>query len=374
MSVTGDLDKAVETFREWEENYPRDDIPYNNLSTVYSAQGKVEPGLEQARLSLRLNPDNVISAENLMGFLVTLQRYDEARQVFTQTLARGMDDDALHQVRYGLAFIQGDSKAMAEQAAWYETHPEVQNAILGLQSDTEAYAGRLSKAREMTRAAVESAMRADNKESAALWLVSAAWRESLLGNPEEARSDVHKGLALAPESRDTQILGALTLARAADVPQARSMEQRISQQYPAHTVVRSYWVPTIDAQIALSSNQPQTALEQLQKTANMEIALASAFSNSSCAYPNYLRGEAYLAAGQGSGAAAEFQKIIDRPGLVWNCVTGALAHLELGRAEAVAGDKAKARAAYQDFLTLWKDADPDIPILKEAKAEFARLQ
>ncbi|HXP47289.1 MAG TPA: protein kinase, partial [Terriglobales bacterium] len=322
MAVTGDLDRAVETFREWEENYPRDDTPYNNLSTVYSGQGKVEQGLEQARASARLNPDNVITAENVMGFLVTLQHYDEAQQVYTQTLARGLDDDALHQVRYGLAFIQRDSKTMAEQTAWYDARPQLQNEILGLQADTEAYAGRLTKAREMTRAAAESAVRTDNKESASLWLVTAAWREALLGNIEDARRDVEKGLGLTPDSRDARVLGALTLARAADVVHARAMTQKVSQQFPAHTLVQSYWLPLINAQIALSAKQPQDALEQLQRTADLDFSLAFASANSSCAYPNYLRGEAYLAAGQASAAAAEFQKIIDRPGLIWNCITG----------------------------------------------------
>jgi eukaryotic-like serine/threonine-protein kinase len=195
-----------------------------------------------------------------------------------------------------------------------------------------------------------------------------------LGNVEDARRDVDQGLGLAPDSRDVRVLGALALGRAADVVHARSVTQKVSQQFPTHTLVQSYWLPLIDAQIALMAKQPQDALEELQRTANLDFALAFSSANNSCAYPNYLRGEAYLAAGQSSSAAAEFQKIIDRPGLVWNCITGALAHLELGRAEALAGDKAKARAAYQDFLTLWKDADPDVPILKEARAEFTKLQ
>jgi tetratricopeptide (TPR) repeat protein len=263
---------------------------------------------------------------------------------------------------------------MAEQVAWYDTRPQLQNEILGLQSDTEAYAGHEAKAREMTRAATESAVRTDNKESAALWLVTAAWREALVGNFEEARRDVEKSLELAPDSRDARVLGALTLARAADVAHARSMAQKVGQQYQAHTLVQSYWLPLIDAQSSLSTGQAQNALDQMQRIVNLDFSLAFSSANSSCAYPNYLRGEAFLAAGQSSAAAAEFQKIIDHPGLVWNCVTGALAHLELGRADALAGDKAKARAAYQDFFNLWKDADPDIPVLKEAKAEFTKLQ
>jgi len=374
MAVTGELDKAVETFREWEENYPRDDIPYNNISNVYSEEGKLEMGMEQSRDGLRLNPDNVLGVGNLMAFLVGLQRYDEARQVYQQALDRKLDDDALHTVSYGMDFLQRDAKGMAEQVAWFESRPELQNEILGLESDTEAYAGHLIKAREITRHAAESAMRTDNKESAALWQLVAAWREALVGNPEEAKPAASASLAMAPESQDVEQLGALILARSGDAVKARSLAQKLAQQYPVHTLVQSYWLPTIRAQIALSRKDAQAAVEQAQNTANLEFALALGTANNTCLYSIYLRGEAYLATGQGGTAVEQFQKIVEHPSIVWNCITGALAHLELGRAYALAGDKAKAKAAYQDFLTLWKDADADIPILKEAKAEFAKLQ
>ena len=373
LAATGELDKAVETFREWQENYPRDEIAYLNLGTLYGIEGKIEQGLEQSREGMCLNPDNVIAAENAIGFLVGLGRLDEARHMYQQTMARKMDDDTLHLVLYGLEFVEKNPKGMAEQAAWFEGRPELQHEIVALEADTEAYTGHIVKARELTRHAVEAAVRADNKESAALWQLEGAWREILFGNLEEAKREASAGLAFVPNSRDAQQLAALVLARAGDTVKAGELAKELAKQYPQYTTVQSYWLPTIQAQIALHAKDGPGALAQLRNVAGLDYGLTVSNANSSCLDPTYLRGEAYLAAGQ-EGAAAEFQKIIDHPGIVWNCATGALAHLQLGRAYAAAGDKVKARAAYQDFLTLWKDADADVPVLKEAKAEFGKLQ
>jgi tetratricopeptide (TPR) repeat protein/predicted Ser/Thr protein kinase len=372
MAATGELDKGVETFREWEENYPRDETAHTNLSVLYATEGKMEQAGEQAREGLRLNPDNVIAAENVIGFLVCLGRFDEARKIYQETIAHKLDDDTLHTILYGLEFVEKNAKGMAEQAAWFEGRPELQHEILGMEADTEAYAGHLLKARELTRRAVEAAVRADNKESAAFWQITSGWREAAFGNLEEAKREATAGLALVPDSRDAQQLAALVLARTGDAVKARSLAQELTRRYPLHSVVQAYWLPTIQAQLALSAKDASGAITQLRNAAGLEYGLTISSANNSCLYSIYLRGEAYLAAGQ-EGAAAEFQKIVDHPGIVWNCVTGALAHLELGRVYAAAGDKAKARAAYQDFLTLWKDADSDVPVLKEAKAEFAKL-
>jgi len=373
MAATGELDKAIETFREWEENYPRDDVAYNNLGTVYISEGKLEQGMQQTREGMRLNPDNVIAAENLLAIMVNLGRFEEARQLYQQTMARKLDDDTLHNVLYGVEFIERNPKGMAEQAAWFEGRPELQHEILALEADTEAYAGHVLKARELTHRAVEAALRADNKESAAFWHVDGAWREAAFGNLEEAKREAAAGLALAPDSRDVQQQAALVLARVGDSARARALAQDLAKRYPLHSVVQSYWLPTVQAQLALSGNDAPAAIAQLRNAANLEYGLTVGNANNSCLYSTYLRGEAYLAAGE-EGAAAEFQKIMDHPGIVWNCVTGALAHLELGRAYTLASEKTKARAAYQDFLTLWKDADRDVPVLKEAKAELAKLQ
>jgi Flp pilus assembly protein TadD/predicted Ser/Thr protein kinase len=373
MAATGELDKAIEAYREWEENYPRDDIPYTNLGSLYTTEGKFELGAEQTRTSDRLNPDNVIAAENLLGLLINLDRLDEARKIYRQTVTRKLDDDTLHTNMYGLEFLEKNEKGMAEQAAWFEVRPELQHEVLGLESDTEAYAGHLLKAREVTHRAVEAALRGDNKESAALWQLDSAWRDALIGYPAEAKREANAGLALAPDSPNAEVLAALILARVGDAGGAQKIAQEVAKRYPLHAVVQSYWLPTIQAQLALNTKDGAGAITQLRNAAGLEYGQVLANLGNSCLYPTYLRGEAYLAAGQ-EGAAAEFRKIIDHPGVVWNCVTGALAHLELGRAYALAGDKAKARAAYQDFLTLWKDADPDIPVLKEAKGELAKLQ
>jgi hypothetical protein len=279
----------------------------------------------------------------------------------------------LHNVLYGVEFIARNPKGMAEQAAWFEGRPELQNEILALEADSEAYGGHVIRSRELTRRAVEAAVRADNKESAAIWYLYGAWREAVFGNLEEAKRDAAAGLALVPDSRDTGQLAALVLARAGDPARGRALAEELAKRYPLHSLVQSYWLPTIQAQLALTARDSAGAIAKLRNAASMDYGLVVANANTSCLYSVYLRGEAYLASGQ-EGAVAEFQKIVDHSGLVSNCFAGALAHLELGRAYAAAGDKAKARAAYQDFLTVWRDADPDVPVLKEAKAEFGKLQ
>jgi len=374
MTVTGELDRAVETFREWQENYARDEVAYTNLGSLYSTEGKYEPSVEQMRMALRLNPDNVISYENLMGGLVNLERFDEARQVYQEAMNRKLDDDQPHLTLYGVAFLQGDTKGMAQQAAWFEGRPELEHEILSLDADTESYSGHLRAARELTERAVQSAVRADNKEAAAAWQMNGAWREALFGNLNEARQQATAGLALAPESRDDSALAAVVLSRTGDKTRPLALAQDLSRRFPQHTLVQSYWMPVIQAQDALINKDPATAIEKLRVVAAPLDLNIPSNTYYTCLYPIYLRGEADLAAGQGSAAAGEFQKVLDHRGLVWNCVVGAVAHLQLGRAYAMAGDKAKAKSAYQDFLTLWKDADSDIPILKEAKAEFVKLQ
>jgi len=374
MNVTGELDRAVENFREWQENYPRDDVAYTNLGSLYATEGKYEQSVEQMRAALRLNPDNVIGYEILMGDLVNLERFDETLQAYQEAMNRKLDDDQPHLDLYAVAFLQRDAKGMAQQVAWFEGRPELEHEILALESDTEGYSGHLRTARELTERAVQSAVRADNKEAAASWQLNGAWREALLGNLNEARQEAVAGLALAPESRDDSALAALVLSRVGDKARTLTLVQDLSKRFPLHMLVQSYWLPVIEAQDALSGKDSATAIEKLRAVAAPLDLNVPSNTYSTCLYPIYLRGEADLAAGQGSAAAAEFQKVLDHRGLVWNCATGALAHLQLGRAYAMAGDKAKAKSAYQDFLTLWNDADPDIPVLREAKAEFAKLQ
>jgi serine/threonine protein kinase/tetratricopeptide (TPR) repeat protein len=371
--VTGELDKAVAVYREWEGSYPREEVAPVNLGAIYASEGLYEKGVEQERRSIQLNPINVIAYDNLVDYLLALNRFEDARKAHDEAAAQRLDDFIQAIAMYGLAFLQGDAKAMEEQARWFEEKPDLKHMILAVESGTEAYAGHLNRARELTRSARDSAVRADDKESAGLYELDAAWREAAFGNVNDARREAAAGLALAPQSRDVQVMAGLVLALSGDTKRAQAVAQDASKSFPLHTLIQSYWLPTIQAQIALSGKDAAGATKRLHAATSMELGLPLSNSFNSCLYPVYVRGQAYLAAGQGSPAAAEFQKILDHRGLVWNCATGALARLGLGRAYATSGDTAKAKAAYKDFLTLWKDADPDIPVLKEAKAEYGKL-
>jgi predicted Zn-dependent protease len=286
-----------------------------------------------------------------------------------QALARKLDDYPLHTNLYVLAFVQGDSVEMAQQAAWFEGKAESENTFLALESATEAYFGRVDRARELTRRAVTSAESAQNKELAALWSADAAFREALFGNFGSARERAGAALSLAPGSRDAESEAALALALTGDVAHAQALTDDLNKRFPVNTLTQSVWLPTIRAAIEINRKTASSAIELLQAAAPYELS-----GSIGCAYPAYIRGEAWLAAGQGAAAAAEFQKLLEHRGLVQNCPTGALVHLGLGRAYALQGDTVKARAAYNDFLTLWKDADPDIPILQQAKAEYAKMK
>jgi eukaryotic-like serine/threonine-protein kinase len=313
----------------------------------------------------------VISYDNLAQYSLALNRFDDGRKTYDEAMGRKLDDDVLHLVRYGIAFLQSDSKVMSEQAAWFADRPEVQNEMLALEAETEAYSGHLNKARELTRRAVDSALRADNKGGASIWELEGAFREEIFGE-SDGRERAIAGINIAPDSPEAQEFGALVLAGSGDAKRAESLMQDLQKRFPFHTMVQSYWLPTTRAQIALVNKNPQQAIDMLQAAVPVELGIALSTQGPPCLYPVYVRGEAYLAAGQGSAAAAEFQKLLDHRGITWSCTTGALARLGLGRAYALAGDKTKAKTAYQDFFALWKDADLDIPILKEAKAEYAK--
>jgi len=372
--VTGEIEKAIQTFQLWVQSYPRDWLPYLNVGDAYAVIGKYEKGVDATRESLKIYPENVTAYENLGGFYLALDRFPEARDITDQALARKLDEEALHTNLYVLAFLQSDSTAMAQQTSWFEGKGEVENEILGLQSATEAYFGRLKKAQELTRRAVASAETAQNKESAALWSAEAALWEALFGNYSSAREQASAALSLAPGSRDSESEAALAQAVAGDVNRSQVLIEELNKNFPLNTLIQSVWLPAIRAQVAINRRVPSSALELLRPAAQYELGQSVGQLNHSCMYPAYIRGQAYLAAGQGPAAAAEFQKFLDHRGIVQNCPTGALSHLGLARAYALQGDTAKAHAAYQDFLTLWNDADPDIPVLIAAKAEYAKLR
>jgi tetratricopeptide (TPR) repeat protein len=372
--VTGDLNKGRTTYKRWAQAYPQDDIPYGNLGSIETNTGEYDQAIRDTRESLRLAPDDSISYGNLLGQYVAVNRLDEAKAVYTEAMARKAESALLHGNMYGLAFLEGDNAEMDRQVAWAAGRAGAEDLLLSLASDTETYCGRNAKARELSHRAFDAAIRNDQKESAALWIMGAALREAELGNGGEARRQVKAALALA-SNHDSQILGALALARAGEPAQAARMADDLAKQYPEDTLVSSYWLPSIRAAIELGQNKADKAIGILQAAVPYELGSPSpAPSNGATLYPIYARGQAYLKLRQGNGAVAEFQKILDHRTIVVNFITGALAHLGLARAYALQGDTAKARVAYNDFFTLWKDADSDTPILKEAKAEHAKLQ
>jgi len=386
-SVTGELDKAAQTYEEKIASYSRDIASYNNLGIVLAAEGRYENAVEVTRQGIRLAPDQVTLYENLVDYVIALQRFDEARQIIGETQSRKPDNYVFPAALYALAFLDVDARAMAEQERWFAGKPEYENFGLALASDTEAFGGRLSKARELTKRAINSSIRADRKETGAIVQAIAAQREAAYGNAAEARPLASAALKLAPVSQGAEVEAALALALAGDAGRAELLVQELGKRFPLDTQMQSLWLPAIQAQLALNHHQPDLALKSLQVALppiEFGVITFAANASASCLYPTYVRGQAYLAAGQGRAAAVEFQKILDHGGIVWNCWTGALAHLGKARANALqartsqgaVADAARVRAlaGYKDFLALWKDADPDIPILRQAQAEYARLQ
>jgi eukaryotic-like serine/threonine-protein kinase len=366
VAVTGNLEKAEQTCKLCIQAYPRSWMPHDFLSgLIYPVTGQYEKAAENGREAVRLNPDFPISYDNLMASYIALNRLDEAKATYEQALGR--EHDFFHWHLYEIAFLKNDAEGMEQQVAWATKKPGVEDQLLGLEADTAAYAGRLRKAREFSRLAFASAERAEEKEAAAGYEADAALREAFFGNPLEARQRVAAALRRST-GRDVQYAAALALTLAADAAQAQSLADELGRRFPEDSRVRFAYLPTLHAQIALNRNDPLEAIQVLQTAEAYEKGTAAYL------YPAYLRGESYLAAHQGGEAAAEFQKILDHRGVVVNAPIGALAHLQLGRAYALQGDAAKARVAYQDFLTLWREADSDIPILKEAKAEYAKLR
>ena len=384
QTVTGELDKAAQSYHALIESYPRASASYDNLGLVLAGQGQFAKAAEITKQGMQIAAyDQAAWHANLANYTIALQRLDEARQIIHEAQARKLDIFVMHNVLYALAFLGGDSPVMTEQQQWFAGKPE-ENFGLGLASDTEAFAGHLAKARELTRRTVDSAIRADSKESGAIAKAIAAQREVIFGNVAKARQTAAEALQLAPTSQAVESEAGLAFAMAGDAARAESLAQDLGKRFPLDTQMQSLWLPAIRAQLALQRKNPALALSTLQVTPPLELASIPFTNNISCLYPTYIRGEAYLTAQQSSAAAAEFQKIIDHSGIVWNCWTGALAHLGVARADALQArtsqgadaDAARVRslAAYKDFLSLWKDADPDIPILKQAKAEYAKLQ
>ncbi len=365
----GDFMKARQSFILGEQIYPREVNFRSSLGGLYNALGQYEAGLREYQEAVRLAP-SPITYRFLVYTYLLLNRDEDAAALAIEAHGKGLDS-SLGPILYSLAFYRNDNAEMSRQVAAWAGKSE-QEYLLALQADTAAYFGHLGRARELSRQASNSAKRAGENEASATYEAVAALREGLFGNANQAgqRTALAKERSGGPDEYYAVVLA---LAYAED--ESQGLADNFSESFPENTVVQSYYLPTLRAKLALNHANPQQALDTLEVAAPYELGLPTLwFYNWPNLYPVYVRGEAYLAAHQGGKAAAEFQKILDHRGIVLNEPIGALAHLQLGRACALQGDAAKSRAAYQDFLTLWKDADPDIPILKQAKAEFAKLQ
>ena len=380
-NVAGDLEKARDAYELLVQTYPRDSAAHFNLGNVYDGLGRLEEGLAEARESFRLDPNTRLSYAYLVFSLVVLNRVQEAEEIEKEALGK-YPGYPLGEMHFVLASLQNNTKAMAEQVAWATGKKGIEDVLLGSDSAELAFHGQLTKSREQSRRAAASASQANERETAAGYLVSSAFADALLGNREEARRSV---LAFRPsESRNLQYAKALVLAFVGETAKAQSVAENLAKSFPEDTTVRSNYLPTLRAQLALNRSDAGGAVETLQVTSSHELMLPNGPPIDVVMLPVFVRGTAYLKAHQGSEAAVEFQKILDRQGLLVFSPIRAITHVYLARAfvlqsNSLAGSeadaaRAKARAAYEGFLTLWKDADPDIPILKEAKAEYAKLQ
>src|SRR5712692_1698155 len=372
--ATGDVKKAIASYKEWVRLYPRDDIAKGNLSSEYFLVGDYEQAASLAQQALRLDPGSAAWYENLATAYIALQRLEEAQNILNLAFARKLDDPSMHADLYALAFLRGEPAGMEREMTWSAGKPSGEDTMLALQADTEAYAGHVQKARELSGRAVEVAQNAQLNEPAAIWQGIAALREAAYGNVEEARKGADKVLEIAPNSRDAQTLAILVLSRIGDVRRAQTMLDDLAAANVSNTIVQSAWVPTVRAQLAMINQKPAQALELLDAVKPYERGQLIGNLSYSCMIPVYLRAEAYLGASRGPQALEEFQKLIDSRGVVGNCWSGALAHLGQGRARARSGSMNAARISYQEFFSLWKDADVNIPILKLARGEFVKLK
>jgi tetratricopeptide (TPR) repeat protein len=307
---------------------------------------------------------------NLMNDYMCLNRLDEEQAVYQEALQRKFDLYILHVNHYLLAFLRNDPGTMKNEVDWAMGKPGTEDVLLAVEADTAAYYGRLGEAREFSQRAFDSARRSQEAETAAVWMATSALHQGLFGDSTSARAKAKVALAVS-HGHDVDALAALSLALAGDTADAEALASELNRDHPLDTIVQNYYLPAIGAELALQHGDAAKALDLLQAAAPYELAQPN--SNILILFPVYMRGRAYLQARNGSAAATEFQKIVDHPGLMFNSPVGALAKLGLARAFALEGDKDKSRTAYQDFLGLWKNADPDIPILKQAQAEYAKL-
>jgi len=364
-NVTGELDKSIEAYQLWKRTYPRDSIPTNNLGVAYSSMGKFDQGLEEAQETMRLDPNSAFSYGVLGGAYLGLNRLAEARAVRQKEIARNLGSTNSHRDLYMLDFLEGDTAGMQREAEWAKGKPD-EFFMLETVAEAAAFSGQLRKSREAYHQAIESAQRGKFEEGAAGIAARQGMTEAMFSNSLKAREAALAAVAVN-RSRFTLIFAGMAQSMAGDVRQATGTADELSKRFPTDAFVNSVWVPSIRGEIEINRGNPGKAIELLQAASPYEFGFFPRM------LPTYVRGQAYLRARQGKEAAAEFQKVLDHRGSCQTSPQCALAHLQLARARALSGDATGARSAYQDFFAIWKDADPDISILKEAKAEYAKL-
>ena len=364
--VTGEVGKMRDTHLEWARTYPKDYIPHLRLNAYYRFMGQFEKAVNEGQQAVDLAPDNAASAYALMIAYVRMNHFEDAKRIYDQARARKLDSPILRGGRYIIAFHENDDATMRELVEASKDKPLTEELQLSEHFREEAYYGRLSDARQLSGRASDVAQKAGSQERAAQWKTWEALAEANIGDYERARRSAAEALALSTGPDITPQV-ALALALSGDSAQASEITGKLAHEHPVDTEVQYIRIPLVKAAIALGQNRPNEAIDVL--VASSPYDLGDAFLA-----PAYLRGLAYLQAGNGVLAAVEFQKLIDHPGILEIDVKGALAHLQLARAKAMMGDKDAARKSYQDFLTLWKDADPDIPVYRQAKVEYAKLK
>ena len=374
--VPGNLEKARETCELWAQTYPREMTPHAFLSgIIYPALGQYEEAVQEAKRAIELNPEFAIGYYNLAARYVNLERLDEAEKTLKRASERKLMIPDFLLERYDFAFLKGDRPGMEETVALAQGRSGAGEWISNHHSSVLAYFGQLEQAGSMARYGATLAAQAGHREPAALYKAAAAVWEALFGDALEARRSATAALELS-NGRGVEYGAAFALAVLGDSSRSKTLASDMERRFPEDTSVRFSYLPVVRALLALNHGEPAKAIEALQISVPYELGAprTSIDANFGALYPVYARGEAYLAAHQGAQAAGQFQKILDHRGIVVSDPIGALARLQVARAWALSGDNGKAKAAYQDFLTLWKNADPDIPILRQAKIEYARLQ
>jgi tetratricopeptide (TPR) repeat protein len=360
------LTKAIPVYEQWEQTYPCDSGAPNDLGNILFLLGQYDRALAEEREAVRREPTAGQRYESLAFAYLYLDQFEKARAVAAEVQAKGIETGYLRCMSYQVAFLQNDAKRMAEVAAWAAGKPEFEDMLLQYQADTAAYSGSLQNARELSDRAIAVAVQAEQKETAAGYAAGAALREALIGNPVEARQRAAAGLAFS-NGREAQFGAAMALALVGDAGDAQKLTDDLATCFPEDTQVQFKHLPTLYAQLALGLGDSAKAIKLLETAAPYELSVPGQAGFAPALYPVYVRGEAYLGAKNASRAAAEFRKILDHRGIVFNELIGPLGQLGLARSYALESDSVKAHIAYQDFFALWKNADPDIPILKKRK-------